>query len=575
MAHVGEYGRAEPWVFGASLAGAAAYSVAVVGSTVAVGMLVDDVVIPLVDDRADSTRAAQVLVLVAALAVLRAAGVVGRRFFAAMFQARTKSGLQRRALDRLLVAPLRHVRTTPTGQLLAHVDSDADAATELLAPLPFAIGAVFLLVLSVVSLLAIDPWIGVVGLVLIPVLVLLQRFHGRFIEQPSLDVRVRLGEVASIAHESFDGALVVKTLGREADEQRRFVAATEDLQRARVEQVKVNSVFGEAVETLPNLGVIGLILVAAWRVDVGAITTGQLVQAVALFGLLSFPIMVTGYFFATAPLGTVARERLEDVFDLDVDPLLGDGAVDELPRGSLGVELSRVMVAADETVLVDDVSLTVAPGETVALVGPTGSGKSTVLRAMARLIEIESGHVRVGGVDLKFASEQSIRERIAVALQEPFMFGDTIDRNLRIGVAGEAVDDRVSGALETAAAGFTHTMPSGLDTVVGERGVTLSGGQRQRVALARALLRDPGLLLLDDATSAVDPTVEQRILERLRELDTTVVVVAHRLSTIALADRVAYVADGRIAAIGTHDELLARPDYALLVQAYEAGEDGR
>ncbi len=565
------YGRDERLVLAAAVTGAVLFAAAAVGSTYALGLLVDDVVVPLIDDAFDGSRATQVLVLVAALAVAQAIGVVLRRFSAGMLQARTKATLQRRATDRLLAAPLAYVRASATGKLLAHVDSDADAATEPLAPLPFSLGAIAIVVFAEASLVLIDPWLGLVGLVLIPLLLVMQRIHGHLVERPALAVRRSLGKVASIAHESFDGALVVKTLGREQAEVERFAAATAELRDARIRQSIIRGFYERTLEMLPDLGVVTLVLVAAWRVEVGAISTGQLVQAVAVFGVLALPIAVAGYFFASLPPATVARERLSDVFAIETDPLLHVEATQPLRPGNLDLTVHSLTVAVDRVSLIDDVDLAVDAGETVALVGPTGSGKSTLLRAVARLIDPVVGWVTIGGVPLDRIDEQDLRRHVAVAMQEPFLFGDTIERNLRLGIGSEELDrSDLDHAVTVAAAEFIDDLEGRLQAVVGERGVTLSGGQRQRVALARAMARRPGLLLLDDATSAVDPVVEQRILEQLRELETTVVVVAHRMSTIALADRVVFMTGGRVVASGTHDVLLDRPDYAALVRAYES-----
>ncbi len=565
------YCRDERLVLAAAVTGAVLFAAAAVGSTYALGLLVDDVVVPLIDDGFDGSRAAQVLVIVAILAVARAAGVVLRRYSAGMLQARTKARLQHRATERLLAAPLAHVRVSATGKLLAHVDSDADAATESLGPLPFSLGAIAIIVFAEASLVLIDPWLGLVGFVLIPLLLVLQRIHGRLVERPALAVRRSLGKVASIAHESFDGALVVKTLGRERAEVERFAAATAELRDARIRQSIIRGLYERSLDILPDLGVVTLVLVAAWRVEAGAISTGQLVQAVAVFGVLALPIAVAGYFFASLPPGTVARERLSDVFAIATDPLLHVDATQRLCPGNLDLVVDSLTVAVDDVSLIDGVSLTVDAGETVALVGPTGSGKSTLLRAVARLIDPRVGSIAIAGVALDRIEEESLRRRVAVAMQEPFLFGDTIERNLRLGMKSNEVDGAdLDTALTIAAAEFVDDLDGRLQAVVGERGVTLSGGQRQRVALARAMARGPGLLLIDDATSAVDPVVEQRILEQLRRLDTTVVVVAHRMSTIALADRVVFMTDGRVVASGTHDELLDLPDYAALVRAYES-----
>ncbi len=565
------YCRDERMVLAAAVTGAVLFAAAAVGSTYALGLLVDDVVVPLIDDDFDGSRATQVLVLVAVLAVARAMGVVLRRFSAGLLAARTKATLQRRATERLLAAPLAHVRVSATGKLLAHVDSDADAATEPLGPLPFSLGAIAIVVFAEASLVLIDPWLGLVGFVLIPLLLVMQRIHGHLVERPALAVRRSLGKVASIAHESFDGTLVVKTLGREQAEVERFGAATAELRDARIRQSIIRGVYERTLEVLPDLGVVTLVLVAAWRVEAGAISTGQLVQAVAVFGVLALPIAVAGYFFATLPPATVARERLSDVFAIETDPLLHVEATLRLRPGNLDVTVDSLTVAVEGVSLIDDVGLVVDAGETVALVGPTGSGKSTLLRAIARLIDPLVGSITIAGVPLDRIAEHDLRRRVAVAMQEPFLFGDTVERNLRLGIDPEEVDGAdLDRAVTIAAAEFVDDLEGRLQAVVGERGVTLSGGQRQRVALARAMARQPGLLLLDDATSAVDPVVEQRILEQLRELETTVVVVAHRMSTIALADRVVFMTGGRVVASGTHDELLDRPDYAALVRAYES-----
>ncbi|MYL02831.1 MAG: ATP-binding cassette domain-containing protein [Acidimicrobiaceae bacterium] len=240
-----------------------------------------------------------------------------------------------------------------------------------------------------------------------------------------------------------------------------------------------------------------------------------------------------------------------------------------LPEGPLGLEIEDLAVGYGSRLVLDGVSLRVRPGETVALVGATGSGKSTLLETVAGLNDLERGSIRLSGTDLGSLGSGELHEAVALVFQEAFLFADSVVENVDMKRGrGPAA---VTGALGSAAAGaFVDALPDGAATVVGERGVTLSGGQRQRVALARALVRSPRLLMLDDATSAVDPVVESEILANLRGgLDTTLLVVAHRISTIELADRVAYLAGGRIAATGTHEELLALDDYRSLVSAYE------
>ena len=246
-----------------------------------------------------------------------------------------------------------------------------------------------------------------------------------------------------------------------------------------------------------------------------------------------------------------------------------------LPDGPLAVELEACASPTSDEDVLDDVSARVDAGEVVALVGSTGSGKSTLCSLLVHLIDPDAGAIRLGGVPLAEVDPEELHQAVALVFQESFLFADTVRENLAMGA--DVSDDELWAALDIARArAFVDRLPAGLDEVIGERGVTLSGGQRQRLALARALLREPRLLLLDDATSAVDPTVERAILDRLRDgVAATTIVVAHRVSTIALADRVLLLDDGRITASGTHQELLAVPAYAALVRAYEADADAR
>ncbi len=571
LRHVAGYVRDEPWITALATTGAVGFAAMAVLATVVLGRIIDDVVTPLADGNKDIDTQT-VLIVFGVVAFMRAAAVVLRRFGAGLLQGRIKRSLQMGVADRFVTAPLEYLRSTPTGRLLAHIDADAQASTEPLAPLPFSIGAVAVLVFSLISLLSIDRWLAIVALVLIPLMFFAQRMYTIVIEEPALTLRRALAEVSTIAHESFDGAIVVKTLGREAAEVERMRVASADLTQAHVRMGTRGALFREALESLPTFGVIALVAVGAFRIDAGAMTAGQLVQGVAVFALLALPVRVAGYFFSSLLPGTVARERLDAVYLVADDVLLAHDATEVLQEGPLAIEIDDVVVNAEDVAILQGVSFRVAPGETVALVGSTGSGKSTIFRVLARLIETTSGTARIGGLLVDSIAEESLRSRVALAHQEPFLFAETVQQNLDL--ANTAAESAVDGALTTAAAGFVDDLPQGIETLMGERGVTLSGGQRQRVALARALARRPGLLLLDDATSAVDPVVEQSILDQLRQLDTTVVVVAHRLSTIRLADRVVYLDAGRVVAQGTHEDLLNVTSYEALVRAYELAEEG-
>ena len=243
-----------------------------------------------------------------------------------------------------------------------------------------------------------------------------------------------------------------------------------------------------------------------------------------------------------------------------------------LPSGPLGISVDGVTFIYDDDPVLDGVAFEVRPKESVAIVGPTGAGKSTLTQLLVRLDDPDYGAVRIGGVDLRHTDVEDLRRAAAIVFQESFLFAASVRQNISLDL--DVDDERVRRAARLARAdGFISRLPDGYDTVVGERGYTLSGGERQRVALARALLREPRVLILDDATSAVDPTIEAQILDGLRrELDTTLIVVAYRVSTISLADRVLFLDDGRIVATGSHAQLLeGEPAYAAMVRAYERG----
>ena len=504
------------------------------------------------------------------LSLVRGISVVTRRFFLSMAEFRTQRDWRRSLLWHYLDVPLRFHRSKPTGELLAHADIDVAMATVVLKPLAFSVSVVLLVVVSVVSILPfflVHPLLALIAAVLFPALVVISQKYTSLVEEPAALAQQRVGDVSAIAHESFDGAVVVKTLGREAAEVERMLKASDRLRQWRVQVGRLRANFEPLIDALPNVGIILLILVGASLVSSGDASEGDLVLAVTLFGLLTTPLRVLGFFLEELPRSVVSLERVDRVMAYPVGTRKGTV---RLPDGPLAVVVDDLTVSYGGNRAVSEASFAVDPGETLALVGPTGSGKSTLVESIAGLLEPSGGSVSIGGVPVDQLAAEELSRGVALAFQEAFLFASAISENVAMGRAG--VD--VAGSLRLAEAEeFVAALPSGPATVVGERGQTLSGGQRQRVALARALARSPQLLLLDDATSAVDPVVEARILDNLGDhLDTTVIVVAHRISTILLADRVAYIDAGRIVAVGRHDDLLQREDYRSLVMSYEQAD---
>ncbi len=562
--------RAHPWPHALAMLGAAGFVVAVVGGTWVLRAVTDEVVVPALEDgeiEGSEVWAAMAAIVVVSLA--RGLGTIGRRWFLILAELRTQRDWRSSLLGQYLDLPLRFHRDRPSGELLAHADTDVVASTMVLKPLAFTASVLLLVVVAMISLLVVHPLLALVALVLFPTLALMSRVYTRRVETPSADVQHQVGVVSSVAHESFDGALVIKSLGREAAEVERMRAASDRLREHRIRVGRLRGTFEPVIDALPNIGTIVLLLIGSWLVSRGSATPGDLVLAATLFLLMGTPLRVVGFFLEELPRSVVSLDRVDRVLELEVEP---SGGVEDLVDEPLAVDVDDLEVVIDGHRILDGVSLHVDPGETVALVGATGSGKTTILESIAGLIDIEAGTVRIGGRALGEIDEGELRSALAMVFQEAFLFADSIDENVSLGASTDV--GAVTAALSVAHAdGFVGDMDQGAETVVGERGVTLSGGQRQRVALARALARTPRLLLLDDATSALDPVVEAEILDNLRYgLATTLILVAHRISTIKLADRVIFVADGQVMAQGSHRELLERDDYRALVTAYERAD---
>jgi ABC-type multidrug transport system fused ATPase/permease subunit len=565
------YVKAHPVPFIVSIFGAAIYAGAAVGTTIILGRITNNVIVPTFETGRPEAKAVWYTGLALLLVgLLRASTIILRRYFAALLTYRTQRDWRRKLAHSYLSVPLKYHRETPTGELLAHADADIVASSEVINPLPFSVGVVTLVVFAIISLATVDWLLMLVAVVLFPLLAIINRMYTTRAEKPLGVVQERVGQVSRIAHESFDGVLVVKTLGLEDEEVERLGGAADELRAARVGLGRIRAVFEPMIEALPNLGIIALLLIGSWQVSIDRLNTGDIVQAAALFGLLAFPMRVFGYFLQELPRSVVVSARLDKVLAVPHEPGASTDHPPVFADGPLSVSFADVSFRyGDDPPVLDGLNFTIAAGSIVALVGATGSGKSTLCELIPRLVDPDGGTVALDGVDLREFDPVAVRSEVALVFQETFLFADTVRENVTL---GDPIDQ---GELERAASiahasAFVHRLPNGWDTVVGERGVTLSGGQRQRLALTRALLRGPRVLILDDATSAVDPVIESAILRDLRtSLETTTLVVAHRVSTIELADEVVFLDEGRIVATGSHQELLGNnPDYARLVHAY-------
>ena len=548
-------------LFFTAVAGASVFAACTVLSAEIVGRITDDLIRPRFEEGSvGSGTVALVLGALILVGIVRGAGVVVRRVWAGRTGWRIAEKLTADVIDRVVEQPAPWHRRQSTGDLIARAGVDTEAATAVLQPLPFASSVVVMLALSAVWLVLTDPVLGLAAVLVFPVMLGLNIFYQRHVDTYFDAAQGELGKLSSAVHESFDGVHVVKAFGAERRETERLAVIASRLRQARIETVRLRSAFEALLDGVPNIVNVGLLIGGAYRVRAGALTVGELTSFIYLFTLLVFPLRIIGYAFSELPRSQAGWARLRQLLD---EPVEVDPASKLHRRPGNAVDIVGVVVSHDgERDVLQGVDAHVDAGRTVAVVGSTGAGKTTLVHAIAGLVETSSGSITVPD------------GFTAVVFQEPFLFAGSVRDNVALGAPID--DDAVRSALATAEAAFVDDLPDGLDTIVGERGVGLSGGQRQRIALARALVRRPDLLLLDDTTSALDPTTEARVLSNLRATlqDTTVIAVASRPSTIALADEVLYLADGVVVAHGTHDELMASSEeYAQLMQAFEHDRD--
>ena len=462
-----------------------------------------------------------------------------------------------------------------TGQLVGRSISDLNMVQSILSMVPITLGNLALFVLSLGIMVVLSPMLTLVTVAVAPALWLIALASRRRLFPASWHAQQQSGDVAGVVDEAIGGVRVVKGFGQEEQEQERLEETSGNLFASRLRMVRLTARYNPALTAIPSLGMVGVLLLGGWLAIQGSITLGTFLAFSAYLALMTGPVRTLTMMVT---IGQEARASVIRVFDIiDSRPVISDkpDAI-ELPPDAAGLSFDDVRFGylPSEPVL-RGLSLQVEPGETVAVVGASGSGKSTLAMLLPRFYDPQGGSVRIGGYNIADVTRDSLRASMGLVMEDSFLFSDTIRANIAYGRPDATQEQVIAAAQAAQAHEFIVRLPRGYDTVVGEQGLTLSGGQRQRVALARALVTDPRVLLLDDATSAIDPRLEAEIHAALRELmrGRTTLIIAHRRSTLNLADRIVVLDQGRVADNGTHEELNERCSlYRQLITGAEDDE---
>jgi ABC-type multidrug transport system fused ATPase/permease subunit len=497
--------------------------------------------------------------VIVGLGVIRALLMAGRRLISGKQALAVEMDMRQGMYAHLVRLSFGFYDRHQTGQLMSRATVDLQGVRFFLG-----YGLIFffqniLTVVSVTAVLLVSEWeLALIALAITPILIVLAYRYSRIAHPTLRDVQQKLADVATVAEENIVGVHVVKSFAQEAEERAKFDRRSEAVFAQTIKANRQRAMYVPLIAWVPLVAQGAVLLVGARMVTNGSLTVGGFFAFNLYLGMLVMPLRSLGMWVGQAQRATAAGERIFEVMDEPEEIADCSGAV-ELPPGGGELRFDHVgFEYMDDRPVLEDIELDVSAGRTIALIGHTGSGKTTLTSLVPRFYDVTSGRVLIDGADVRDVTLRSLRRAIGVISQDPFLFSATVRENITFG-APDLTDEEVERVARLAQAHeFVERLPDGYDTVIGERGITLSGGQRQRLAIARAIAVDPRILILDDATASVDASTEAKIRLGLREAmrGRTTLIIAHRLSTISLADEIVVLDAGRIAARGSHDELL-------------------
>ena len=518
--------------------------------------------------------------LVVAAGVIAGLFTAMRRWYAFRESRWIETRLREQIFSHLLKLHVGYHDKMQTGQLMSRASSDLQQLQAFVVMIPITLSNLAMLIAVVVLLIASQPMLALFALAPLPIVNVMASRFSRQIHPAVLAVQQEQAQLATVVEESVSGVRVIKGFGAEQVQARKLKTEADDIWNVSLVAAKIRSKFLPALDLLPSIGLIAVLGIGGHRVINGQMTVGDLVKFNAYITMLIWPLRNLAMTVALAQRASVALVRVDEVLStpsLVIDPL----SPTSLPPPMAGRPVGEVIF--DDTVfayegaspIINHFSVTIRPGQAIALVGATGSGKSTVVRLLTRFHDVQQGSIRLDGIDVRQLTLGDLRSAIGIVFEETFLFHDSVADNIAFSRPDAGPDVIERAARLAGAHDFIMELPEGYQTILGERGYSLSGGQRQRIAIARAIVSDPRVLVLDDATSAVDPSKEHEIREAMATVmkGRTTIVIAHRPGTIALADTVILLDEGRAVAIGTHEGLLAENErYRQVLAAWEVRE---